>query len=216
MALAGRWGGRRAGAVVALAVAVLAAACSGSGYQYVSNRDAGTWFKVPDDWELFEVTAEGRPDAVAPSRAWQVIFDAAPSPSMDNLQAPAPEYPVGVAQIVTFTSEGDRSAISLSSLRAMAIGGQADPLALIEDGNDALELVDYGDVVDDDGHHGNRIVLNLRRDDDTFVTVGQIAMVDPATRRVYRLLVTCEASCYDRHRTEIDRVMDSWTIEPTD
>ena len=38
----------------ALAIAVLAAACSGTGYTYVKNSDDQTYFKVPDKWKLYE------------------------------------------------------------------------------------------------------------------------------------------------------------------
>lgn len=208
--------GTRTALAVVVACAAAAAGCGGSGYQYVTNREAGTYFKVPEDWELFHVDADDRPEALAPERPWQVIFDADPAPSRDHISEDAPGHPVGFAQVYPFGSEGGRSAVSLGSLRALLLGGQADPLALIEDGNENVELVDYDDVVDDDGHHGNRIIVNLKQQDGTFVTVGQIAMVDPATTHVYRLLVTCEAACFDRNRTEIDRVLDSWTIEPTD
>jgi hypothetical protein len=197
-----------------LAAAVIATACGGSGYQYVSNRAAGTYFKVPDDWELFEVPVD-RPDALIPDRPWQVVFDASPEPSVDHV-GDFTDYPVGFARVVSYTSESDRSAASLGSLRAMAIGGQGDPLALIRDGDDRLELVDYEDVVDDDGYHGNRIILNIKQQDGRFATVAQIAMLDPATTKLYQLHVACSSACFDRYRTEIDRLLDSWTIEPKD
>jgi hypothetical protein len=208
--------GRRAGALaVVLAVAALAGACSGSGYQYVTNRSAGTYFKIPDDWELFEVTVEDRPEAVAPDRPWQVVFDASPDPSLEHL-GELGDHPVGFAKIVTYTSESDRSTVSLSTLRGLAINGQGDPLALIADGNDSIELVDYQDVVTDDGYHGNRIVLNVKTTGGDFATVAQIAMLDPATTKLYQLQVACLSSCFDRYRTEIDRLLDSWTIDPKD
>lgn len=206
--------GVHVGALV-LAAAVVAGACSGSGYRYVTNRAAGTYFKIPEEWELFEVSVEDRPDAVAPQRPWQVVFDASPDPSIDNL-GDLGDHPVGFAKIISYTSESDRSSVSLASLRGLAINGQGDPLALIADGSDSIELVDYQDVVTDDGYHGNRIVLNVKTTGGDFATVAQIAMLDPGTTKLYQLQVACLSSCFDRYRTEIDRLLDSWTIEPKD
>lgn len=213
MAAAGR-GVRGIGAAIAVTIA-LGTACGSSGYQYVTNREAGTYFKVPDDWELFEITAEDRPDPRVPFTPWQVAFDASPEPSLDHLRTVA-DHPVGFARIVTYSGEKDRSQASLASLRSLAIGGSGDPLALIEDGSEDLELVDYGDVVDDDGHHGNRIILNVKQEDGSFATVAQIAMIDPGTTRLYHLQVACSSPCFERYRTEIDRLLESWTIEPKD
>ena len=41
-------------AAAALVATALLAACAGSGYTYVKNGDDHTYFKVPDNWKLYD------------------------------------------------------------------------------------------------------------------------------------------------------------------
>ena len=55
------------------------AACGGSGYEYVSNDEAGIFFKVPDDWSVIDVDTDdgtlGRPGVPLD---WARVVDSSP------------------------------------------------------------------------------------------------------------------------------------------
>src|SRR5215204_723476 len=75
--------------------------CGDSGYEYVSNNDAGLYFRVPDDWSVIEVddSDAGVAEAVGSTEQWLRLLDRSPSPSAANFTAPLPLYPVGVASV---------------------------------------------------------------------------------------------------------------------
>jgi hypothetical protein len=214
-------GYRRHVVAIALCAGVLVAGCADSGYQYVTNKDQGAYFKVPDGWELFDLADEEERDA-PPDRAeavdlggpepWRIVFDAAPDPSVDHLREASPEHPVGIAEVAPITTRAIRDGVDLAALRAMALGGQADPVALLEQGDPNIELVSFEDITTEDGFRGNHIVVNLKLEDGSFRTIDHIALLDAATTRMYRFVVTCSAACYLENRAEIERIMDSWQI----
>ncbi|CAN5282486.1 hypothetical protein BH18ACT4_BH18ACT4_07890 [soil metagenome] len=187
--------------------------CGNSGVRYVTNSERGLFIKVPDDWERFDIDADERPESRF-SRPWRVFLDAAPDPTIEHMGVPALDDPVGVVSIVPLTLNRPRDEISLSFLRALSIdsSGQQDPLTLIEDGDDSVELVDYDELTNSDGYWGVELVVNARQED-AFVTIGHLAMVDPGLRHVYILQISCASSCYENNRAEIDRIFESWTIE---
>jgi hypothetical protein len=196
-------------------VAALAAgACGGdSGYDYVSNTGAGLYFRVPNDWTVFDVdTGAGRPDAIVPQSPWIRVLDASPNPTETNFLADVPTSPVGIAEIQPLQLRRDD--VSLSELRALALDGQGDPVRLVEEGsNPNLELVSLEDVSTADGFRGERMVFNLQVTPGQYVTIDQTALMNNDLTEIYRLLLKCESACYEDHRSEINGIVDSWTID---
>ncbi len=47
-----------------------------------------------------------------------------------------------------------------------------------------------------------------------YVIVDQTALVDAGTSRIYYIAVLCSAQCYDRNRSDIGSIVDSWTVLP--
>jgi hypothetical protein len=47
-----------------------------------------------------------------------------------------------------------------------------------------------------------------------YVTVNQTSLVDPDTSRIYYIVLLCSAECYDRNRSAIESIVDSWTVLP--
>jgi hypothetical protein len=47
-----------------------------------------------------------------------------------------------------------------------------------------------------------------------YVTVDQMVLVDAETSRVYYLAVLCSAECFNRNRSDIEAIVDSWTVLP--
>jgi hypothetical protein len=197
-------------AVLAGIVAV-AAACGGSGVQYLENQDAGFFLKFPDTWTRFDIEESPRPEDVTPD-AWHVFLDANDEPSQDHASTAQHDEPIALVEIRPLRTS-ERQQISLTYLRSMVMNGQADPVTLALTEQQGVELVAHEELHEADGHWGSSIVVTLPEGDGEVITIGQRAMVDPELTTLYRLLIACRAECYDQNRQEIDDVFSSWTIE---
>jgi hypothetical protein len=205
--------------VAAACSVLLLVACADSGYQYVSNSDEGAYFKVPDDWELFDladVEPDGPSDRVEPAgngvTGWRIVFDASPDPSVEHLSDISPNHPVGIAQVAPIPTADFRDNVDLAVLRSLALGGRADPVALARDRDPNIELLAFDDITTEEGFRGSHIVMNVRLPDGKFRTVDHVALVDPATTKMYQFLVMCSSSCYRDNQDEIERIVASWQI----
>jgi hypothetical protein len=193
-------------------------ACSDSGYEYVSNGEAGLYFRVPDGWSVLEVddAETGVPEPAGAVDSWLRLLDRSPRPGVENFNAPLPLYPVGVASVEQIQSLDARDQLDYATLRAMATNGIDDPLELASTADSGVQLISINDITTDEGLRGERVVFTMDQDDGSQLTVDQTAMVDPQTTEVYRLLLKCEAHCYESNRDEIDDIADSWTIDQED
>ncbi|MDQ3751380.1 MAG: hypothetical protein M3333_00600 [Actinomycetota bacterium] len=189
-------------------------ACEGSGYSYISNSSTKTYFKVPEEWKLFErneMMSGGSPavslqSLQGASDLWVVAFDAAPSPDLDNVLATSSQHPTGYA-LVRPLSEKERDTYSLASLRNEVV-----PLDRLEQADGRVEAVSEEDIELDGGAHGSRLVNKIKVGEE-FFTLDQTGLVDSGTHRVYVLVIGCKAACYEANKSVIDQVADSWTIE---
>jgi len=217
--------------VLASVNALLLAGCT-SGYTYVTNSKTKTYFKIPDQWrlfnenEIFSREIQGlspQTEAAARQALWMVAFDSDPHPSLDHLfqvstrcdlvkatsksTLPVGCYPEGFAQVLPL-SESARDSLSLASLRNAFF--HVDDL--IAQDPQSVEILDQRDIVLSSGFHGSRYVMNVKRDD-VFLTINQTALVDPATRMLYLFAIGCEAHCYLDHQKTIDQIVQSWTVK---
>jgi hypothetical protein len=215
---------RRGVGIVGVALGLSLAACGGSGYEYVSNDEVGIFFKVPDDWSVIDVDTDdgtlGRPGVPLD---WVRVVDSSPAPTVSNYRTPVPTDPVGIAVVEPVETVSQRDDLSLEMLRTYALSGYVaetdtpvDPLALNQEADGPLEMIDGYDINLDGGFHGQRIVFELEIEPGQVVTIDQTALVDSETTEVYRLLIKCEAHCYADRRAEIDDIVDSWTIDQED
>jgi hypothetical protein len=202
-------------AIVSLTLAVLGAACSSTGYHYVKNSDDRTYFKVPEAWKLYgeEQVLESyskdlspRERAVERDTTWQVVFDASPQPSLTHLGDPKAHHPNGIA-IVRELSFDDTDTLSLVSLRNLFY----DIDTAVQ--NQMGEVITYEMLEPDGGFHGFHLVAEVDAEKGRTVTLDQTTLVDQATSKVYTLLVTCDAKCYDDNVDQIERVVKSWTVQ---
>jgi hypothetical protein len=203
---------------LAACVALGLVGCSDSGYEYVSNSEAGLYFKVPDGWSVLEVddAESGVPEPAGSVDSWLRLLDRSPSPGVANFNASLPLYPVGVASVASVGTLDDRDQLDYATLRAMATNGVDDPLLLASTDDSGVQLVSIEDITTDEGLRGERVIFNQEQDDGSTLTIDQTAMVDPQTTEIYRLLLKCEAHCYESNRSEIDEIADSWTIDQED
>jgi hypothetical protein len=215
---------RRGVGIAVAALGLVAASCGGSGYEYVSNDEAGIFFKVPDDWSVIDVDTDdgtlGRPGVPLD---WVRVVDSSSVPTVTNYRTPVPADPVGIAVVEPVETASQRDGLSLEMLRTYALSGYVaetdtpvDPLVLNQEADGPLEMIAGYDINLDGGFHGQRIVFDLEIEPGQVVTIDQTALVDAETTEVYRLLIKCEAHCYADRRAEIDDIVDSWTIDQED
>ena len=205
-----------------LGIALLAAACSRSGFQYVENRDEGLFLKLPEKWAVYQLEeTENPPQTVedllaqplaAEADSWQIVFDSSPDPSASNItSAGVPEYVLGLAEVQPI-SLGERDTISMASLRSLILRGTTDPVIESREADSSIELLLDSDFVSD-SLRGNRVIFRNTVSDNVEVTFDQVVLVDAATSRYYRLVVFCESGCYSANKTLIDEIVESLTVE---
>lgn len=197
----------------AVVIAVLAAACSSTGYTYVKNSDDRTYFKVPDKWKLYEEAELSKSLGLSPREleqfregTWQVGFDASPRPSLEHLLDPRSKHPTGIASVEELDFDGTDNA-SIVSLRNQFL----DLDSAIQAGD--AEIVDYEMLEPEGGFRGFHLVVDLAVDGGRTITFDQTSLLDQGSSKVFNLIVTCGASCYADNSDQIDRVVGSWTVE---
>jgi hypothetical protein len=199
--------------VIALAaVLAVAAGCAGSGYTYHSNRDEKLYFKVPDDWTVFD-TADLLPEAAGDAGGgWVRGFAGGNRPSPDAVRAITHSEPRGYVEIIPLDVM-ERDELSLATLRSTNFG--TDPLLFAQENpGGPLEILDYHDIVLDAGPHGVRIQVAITPEDGGGTAIiDQTVLVDKATTKRYVLSIGCSVECWDAHHNEIEEVIESWTLE---
>ena len=224
----------RVGAFVALVAALALTAC-GSDYHYVSNRDTGAYFKVPDAWELYDTADllrtedDGLSDDEVDDRSesvWLRGFDAASEPSPAHVLDATSASPRGYAEVRAL-SASERDAFDYGELRRAGFplhdpttGEALDPLeAAAQDPNGVVTVLDYddedplGQLDLGDGLRGVRLRTRIAVEDGEPVILEQINVVDADTRRHYSFTVGCERRCWDENEDVIREIADSWTLE---
>jgi hypothetical protein len=196
-------------------VGLLLTACQPSRFTYVSNSDKGAYLRFPSDWHLFQpeevlryqlsgVTPETL-DALS-QQIWAVAFDADPIPDLDHVLVRPSAYPFGYMEVRRITDE-ERDQFSLSSLRNEIF--RVDQMLAAG----RLDVLDAQDFTTPEGLRGVRLRFNIALDGGGLSAFDQTAYVDPETRTVYVLLITCTVDCFEAHRSQIDQVLESWTIK---
>jgi hypothetical protein len=208
------WSARVSATCATVALALLVPACAGSGFHYVKSSEDRTYFKVPEGWKLYDNDAlledaksqlsDDELEQVRSSR-WLTVFDAHPHPTIGHVAARAPGFPVGQALVARLSAE-TADGLSLKSLRNVFYAVDTKIT------NDKGQMLSYEPVERDGGFHGSHLVAKLTTEKGEMV-VNQIALFDQATTKVYALAVACSVECYDRNKSKIEQVVDSWTVK---
>lgn len=210
---------RRVRGFATLLIAVaLGAGCAGSGYSYHANKDEQLYFKLPDDWTVYDTDDLLSENPSAAARMWVRGFVAGP-PSIDAVFTPDLAAPRGYVQILELGAM-ERDGLSLATLRATNFGNDEvtgepiDPLASASENPDGkFEVLDYEDVVLD-GPHGVHLRVAVHEASGDAI-IDQTVLVDKATTKRYVLSIGCSTACFDEHEDEIEAVIESWTLEAT-
>jgi len=194
-----------------LALGALGAACASTGYSYIKNSDDRTYFKVPDQWTVYDEDALTRSltprerESIRES-SWQVGFDASPDPSLKHLLDPRSKHPTGLASVDELGFDQSDTA-SLETLRNQYL--EVD--AAVQAGQG--EIVEYELLEPEGGFRGFHLVVDLALEGGRTITFDQTTLIDQSSSRLYNLVLTCGAQCYADNADQIGRVVDSWTVE---
>lgn len=200
--------------IAALAIGgVLVSACAGSDYHYVKNSEDRNYFKVPEEWKLFDeddvierLDLSPREEDVERETAWRVAFDASPKPAIKHLDQLFPKHPVGRALVVELDQESSDT-ISIEAMRNLFF--DIDGALQEELGTPIL----YEPIELDGGFRGIHLVAEISDSESGRTLVfNQKAVLDQSTSNLYALVITCEATCYDKSESKIDQIVDSWTV----
>jgi len=196
-------------------VGAIAAGCSGSGYKYVKTSTNNAYYKVPEDWKIFDkqqvIASTGAQLSAEEEMGlrYLAIFDADPTPSLDHDLQTA-RYPMGIVRVRSLDVE-ERDDFSLAKLRNEVI--PIDEI-LDQELGDVEVVLGPHTITQDDGLRGTRIVYTVDGKMNSF-TVDQTGLVDPATNLVYFFIVGCQADCYTDNQTTINEIAESWTVKLT-
>ena len=191
---------------------VAASACSGSGYAYHKDPTGKNYFKLPSDWETFDTEDILRASGVSPQALeflprvrWMVGFDADPQkPDIRHIFNSDADYPTGLAQVRVLLTD-ERESFSTLSLRDAFFDLNSEELTGI------VQILDEQEFVLSGGYRGVRLTYNESQGG-AFLTVSQVAVVDPGTQLMYSFAVGCGADCYLANESTIDQIVDSWTV----
>jgi hypothetical protein len=198
------------------AISLVATSCSGSGFEYVKDSASTAFFKIPSSWSIYDenqildnssIVASPQAKQAFAQATWMVAFDGDQPASPDNLLifGSAASKPTGFAQVRPL-GQSEQDTFSLSSIRN----------ALFDvDGTTSgtpAEILSSTNVVLPGGFHGLHVEFNVQQDQ-TFLTVNQIGVVDPSTSTLYLFAIGCEAHCYLDNQDLIDQVAGSWTVK---
>jgi hypothetical protein len=201
--------------LVSISFVVLAASCSGSGYQYVKDATSTAFFKLPTSWALYDeaqildsdlVTLSPQSQQSVAQALWMVAFDANGTPSLTHVLSAGSEQPAGFAQVRPLGSQ-ERDTFSLSTIRNALF--DVDGASGTSSG---VELLSTSDVVLNGGFRGLHVEYNVP-DGSSYLTVNQIGVVDPTTSTLYLFAIGCEAHCYIDNQDAIDQIAGSWTVK---
>jgi hypothetical protein len=202
-------------AVLSLTAAAVLAGCFTTKYHYVKNGKDDAYFRIPDEWKLYDEDAVLKKLAKGSTEeerdqireiTWQVGFDAAPKPSLNHFFDPRAKFPAGRAQVYNLTAE-ESDQVSLADLRNFSVGIDE----LIQSGS--ASIVDEERVELDEGFRGLHVIAKVvGSDDGDVLTYNQILLLDQATTKLYEITVVCGSACYDHHEKDIKRIIKSWTV----
>ncbi len=239
------FGHRRAGravATVAVICAMALAACAGSGFEYVSSPSSGTYFKVPQAWEVFDERQVLGADPTKPPEdsglQFLRILDASPHATAADLKVQTAVKPEFSFQLVDFSDQDGMPynwpwfrlqtstlPFGVAWVRNLTIE-ERDTFSRLDLRNEVIPLDALMDsaiykvrqirppegIVKPKGAAGTRLVYEVTLGETSFV-VDQTGLVDPEHRLVYFFIAGCRSECYAQHGPTITQIADSWTIK---
>ena len=203
--------------------------------RWVSNSKERMFTRIPKAWKTFVIDPYkvdlSRPKPLKRNTSrWSLILDSASSANLKGSRARLlqnlPKSMIGEMSIRPLPSDwetGDpgtiRESVSPSYLREFSFNETpagkvlGDPVKQFLAGEPTVEVILNQEVAKKDGLHGSHLRLNYKVNKDQWVTIDQQILVDRATKKMYRLVLKCESSCFKRSYNEAKRISASWTVK---
>jgi hypothetical protein len=228
-----------AAAVAAVCALALIAGCGEAKFQYVSNVDEQTYYKVPtgftevtegvDDIVNAYLGLEPESELARQYRAvrWSKVFDASPSPDAGHVTSSRRTvYPV-IHSLVQHVMPEVQGIISLDLMRDLIAPPVTKPRrdAAEKEYADAVqggypfpppftnfELL-YDEVLTPvEGIHGVRTIYNYKLADGSVNTFDRTTLTNNDSTVLYVLLIRCDAECYHSRLAEFNDIATSFTV----
>ncbi|HEY7283360.1 MAG TPA: hypothetical protein VID47_17395 [Actinomycetota bacterium] len=204
---------------ILVGLSLLLSACGGDGYTYTGNQGNHVFLKVPSSWAAYNgniilkaIGLDGTPSAK--SFNWLAAFDASPTPKLGHVLSGVPKQPVILAYVRQLSPQ-TRDQFSLQALRNARY--PIDQLV----NNDQGDLISSKDISLKGGLYGEQDVFDVTGGIGDIsaangaLMVNQIGILDPGNHKLYLLVISCAATCYERNRNVIDEVARSYSVKET-
>jgi len=203
--------------VPVLTCALILTGCGTPARQYGSDSKDGVYFAVPRSWHKITPkdlakqealsTIAGASDRLALVR-YQEAFSADPKiTAKDVLTLSSPKSPIAYAR-VRGLSDAEIQQVSYNDLRNLIL-----PLTTWEDGT-AASIPPFKVLVDQEsvqkGGRGVQTVYEFTNEG-VSQTVNQTGLLSNDHRTLIMFIVRCSTSCYNKNKTEIEKVVASLT-----
>lgn len=216
-----------------LAMLALVAGCGSSRYEYVTNKSAGTFLKIPNAWDHEQVAgalafvgidARNLSPEMArqiAAREWLVTLDASGRTNGNLLRLDATQ-PKGFVQVRKLLPE-ETNAISTNDLRNQFVdveaAEQAQTEAVKKDPQGARLTPEFLLLGDETLHrgggvHGVHLVYQIHTTTG-LATIDQTSLLDQDSTTLYQLVIACSSLCFAQYGGDVERVAQSFTIKPT-
>lgn len=158
--------------------------------------------------------------------------------SIQRLQKTFPDHLIGEMSVSPISSDwqvgnsnpSTREALSINRLRNMAFNelspddasslysalqteSSDDVVKAFLAGDPDIEVVTYSEVAKKNGLHGLHVRMNRQIEPYKWTTVDEQVLLDRSERKMYRLLIKCESTCFKRNYSEAKRIASNWTVK---
>ena len=196
-------------------LALLVTGCAAPQFTYVTNSGAHTYFKVPERWSQIGNSALYAAVKSTPqSGVWSVGYDGDTRPAADHVLGATDAAPFAYS-VVAPVNQATTNSLSYNELRDFFLPVTAAGRAAAA--KSGFPLTGFHLLRDTtlslaQGVHGVRVTFDYTYPGVGINTFDQVALTNADDTEVYLLLVHCLASCYSKHHSEIDTVMNSFTV----
>jgi hypothetical protein len=196
-------------------LALLVTGCAAPRFTYVTNSGQHTYFKVPDSWRQITSSALNAAVKSTPQNGvWSVGYDADIRPAANHVLGATDAAPFAYS-VVAPVNQATTNSLSYNLLRDFFL-----PVTAADRANAAksgfpltgFHLLRDSTLTLSQGVHGVRVTFEYTYPGVGSNTFDQVALTNADDTEVYLLLVHCLASCYSKHQSQIDTVMNSFTV----
>jgi hypothetical protein len=212
---------------VGIAMAGLLGTVTGCGapeYQYVTNSDEKTYFKVPTGWAQVDgAPVDGfffgeNPDSDLAQKLkqfrWSVAYDSAEEPTAEHLLTFYPTTKPVLYSMVLHLPPALQGGVSLDYLRDMffpVTAGARETYQQSGNGLPGFELLDDEVLTPSEGIRGVRVVYNYELPTAVH-TFDVTAYTSNDSSVVYLFVIRCTARCYRDRAVELNGIATSFTV----